>query len=60
MIESYKFYIRHSKFLPIYGMNLQVFPSSGKGLGPGTSSQGFTDGDRVSNTEATACVDLAR
>lgn len=42
-------------------MNLQVFPNSGKGLGPGTSSQDLMDGDNVSNTEVSmaAWVDRA-
>lgn len=42
-------------------MNLQVFPSRGRGLGPGTSSQDFVE-DIVSKIGASmaASVDLAR
>lgn len=42
-------------------MNRHVFPKSGRGLGPGTSSHDFTDG-AMSNIDVliAACVDLAR
>lgn len=45
------------------GANRQVFPSSGSGFGPGTSSQGLMDeGVTVSKTEESraACVERAR